>query len=34
MDIYYDGQKVERFLKHTLDFVYARSILDLLNDVP
>jgi hypothetical protein len=33
MDIYYEGQKVERFRKHTLDFVYARSILDLLNDV-
>ena len=33
MDTYYEGQKVERFLKHTLDYLYARTILELLNDV-
>ena len=33
MDTYYEGQKAERFLKHTLDYLYARTILDLLNDV-
>ena len=34
MDTYdYEGQKIERFLKHTLDFLYARAILDLLDDV-
>jgi len=33
MDTHCDEQKVERFLKHTLDFLYARTILDLLNDV-
>ena len=33
MDKYYEGQKVERFLKHTLEFLYARTILELLNDV-
>ena len=31
MNTYYEGQKVERFLKHTLDFVYARTILGLLD---
>jgi hypothetical protein len=33
MDTYYEGQNVERFLKHTMEFLYARTILELLNDV-
>ena len=30
---YYEGQKVERFLKHTMDELYARTILESLDDV-
>ena len=30
---YYESQKENRFLKHTLDFIDARSILDLLDHV-
>jgi hypothetical protein len=33
LDTYYEGQNVERFLKHTMKFLYARTILELLNDV-
>ena len=33
MNTYYEGQKIERFLGHTLDFLYARTVLELLNDV-
>lgn len=28
-----DFDKIERYLKHTLQFLYARVILELLNDV-
>ena len=30
---YYESQKENRFLKHTLDFIYARSIVDLQDHV-
>jgi hypothetical protein len=33
MDTYYEGQNVERFLKHTMEFLYARTILELLSGV-
>lgn len=33
MDTYYEGQKVERYMRHTLNFLYAKTILELLNEV-
>lgn len=33
MNTYYEGQKIERFLKHTFDSLYAQTILETLYDV-
>ena len=33
MNTYYEGNKVERFLRHTSEFLYAMTVLEVLDDV-